>query len=155
MKRTFSNILRRIQPHVDIFVCVNDGSTDDSLTILRNFAFNKKDVFIVDLEVNSGMAGALKSGFLFVLFLKYKKIVQDGKDVVVTIDADGQHKPEYIPEIIGYLNRKKMDVVLTRRNFSLYPTYKILGNKFLTWTNSILSGMKYFDVESGAKIFKS
>jgi len=151
--KTLKNILERIRPHVDMFVCVDDGSIDDSLTILRKFASKKINVFIVPLKKNSGMAGALKCGFLFTLFLRKNKVIQD-EDIVITIDADGQHKPEYIPEIVGYMKRKKMDVVLTRRDFSLYPTYKILGNKFLTWTNSILSGMKYIDVESGLRFLK-
>jgi hypothetical protein len=73
---------------------------------------------------------------------------------VVTIDADGQHKPEYISAIRKYMLGKKADVVLTRRNFSVYPVYKILGNRFLSWTNSILSGMQYKDVESGLRLLK-
>jgi len=134
-------------------VCVNDGSRDNSLEILKTWAHKRKKLFIVNLSMNSGMAGALKTGFLFVLYL-----AQMGKvgpeDVVVTIDADGQHKPEYIPVIRKYMIRKKVDVVLTCRNFSVYPMYKILGNRFLSWTNSILSGMKYKDVESGLRMLK-
>lgn len=43
---------------------------------------------------------------------------------------------------------------MTCRNFSVYPLYKRLGNRFLSWTNSILSGMKYKDVESGLRLLK-
>jgi glycosyltransferase involved in cell wall biosynthesis len=151
--KTLKNILKRIYTRVDILVCVNDGSTDDSLETMRQFAAKNKNVFIVNLSTNTGMAGALKQGFLLVLLLKEYRNVQD-EDIVVTIDADGQHKPEYIPEIIRYLTLKKADVVLTQRNFSLYPAYKIIGNRFLTWTNSLLSGMKYLDVESGLRFLK-
>lgn len=45
-------------------------------------------------------------------------------------------------------------MVLTRRDFSVYPKYKIWGNRFLTWTNSLLSGFKYYDVESGLRFLK-
>jgi len=99
------------------------------------------------------MAGALKQGFLFVLYLLREGLVGD-EYIVVTIDADGQHKPEYIPELVAYMGRERMDVVLTRREFSAYPLYKIWGNRFLTWTNSILSGKKYNDVESGLRLLK-
>ena len=151
--KTLKSILERIAPQVDVLVCVNDGSEDDSLKILKNFASKKSNFFIVDLPFNTGMAGAIKQGFLFTLYLEKVGFVK-ANDVVVTIDADGQHKPEYIPEIVNYLIRKNVDVVLTRRDFSVYPLYKIWGNRFLTRTNSLLSGFKYYDVESGLRFLK-
>jgi len=151
--KTLKSILARIAPQVDVFVCINDGSEDDSLKILKNFAGKRKDFFVVDLPFNTGMAGAVKQGFLFALYLEKVGFVKED-DVVVTIDADGQHKPEYISEIVKYLIRKNADVVLTRRDFSVYPLYKVLGNRFLTWTNSILSGFKYYDVESGLRFLR-
>lgn len=152
-EKMLPNVLSRIGPRTDILVCVNDGSKDRSPQILERFARRRKNTYIVNQPKNSGMAGALKAGFLFTLFLKKKGIVRP-EDIVVTIDSDGQHKPEYIPEIVRYLHRKKADVVLTRRNFRVYPLYKVLGNRLLTWTNSILSGMKYNDVESGLRFLK-
>jgi len=152
--KTLANILKRIADQVDLLVCVNDGSQDQSLTILKKFCQKRKDVFVVDLPHNLGMAGALKKGFLFVLYLIQKKRVQEN-DIVVTIDADGQHRPEYIREIVRYMIRQKADIILTRRDFSVYPRYKIWGNRFLTWTNSLLAGFKYEDVESGLRFLKA
>jgi glycosyltransferase involved in cell wall biosynthesis len=152
-EKTLRGILERIAFEADLLVCINDGSKDHSLIILKKFARERKNVFVVNLPVNSGMARAIKTGFLFILYLE--KIGWIGtNDIVVTIDADGQHKPEYIQKIAKYLIKKKVDIVLTRRDFSVYPRYKILGNRFLTWTNSLLSGFKYFDVESGLRFLK-
>ena len=152
-EKSLPKILPRVARQADILVCVNDGSRDNSLTLLRNFTKKSKLTYIVDLPRNTGMAGALKQGFLFVLYLAHKKRV-GAEDVVVTIDADGQHKPEYIPALVRHLAAQKADIVLTRRDFSVYPLYKILGNRFLTWTNSVLSGKKYRDVESGLRLLK-
>lgn len=152
-QKTLENVLPRIHRQVDLLVCVNDGSDDSSLKMLREFSRKYKKTFIVDLPANVGMAGALKKGFLFVLYLRRRKLVNDN-DVVVTIDADGQHKPEYIRRLALYMKRQKVDVVLTRRNFSVYPRYKILGNQFLTWTNSRLAGFQYQDVESGLRLLR-
>lgn len=152
-QNTLEDILPRVAAHVDFLVCINDGSLDNSLTLLRNFARKRRNTYIVDLPMNSGMAGALKQGFLFVLYLAEKRLVRE-EDVVVTIDSDGQHKPEYIPALLRHLALQKADVVLTRRDFSVYPAYKIWGNRFLTWTNSLLSGKKYNDVESGLRLLK-
>ena len=152
-EKSLGNILPRVARQVDFLVCVNDGSRDRSLALLRRFARGRKNTFIVDLPKNTGMAGALKQGFLFVLYLASKKLAGPG-DIVVTIDADGQHKPEYIPALVRHLTARKADVVLTRRDFSVYPAYKIWGNRFLTFTNSLLSGQKYRDVESGLRLLK-
>lgn len=152
-EKTLADILSRVDTQADLMVCVNDGSSDKTSEILNGFARKRRNTYIVDLPANRGMAGALKAGFLFVLYLTRKGIVNE-EDVVVTIDSDGQHKPEYIRPIVRYLIRKKADVVLTRRDFSAYPRYKIWGNRFLTWTNSLLSGKKYRDVESGLRFLK-
>jgi glycosyltransferase involved in cell wall biosynthesis len=152
-EKTLEDILKRIASQVEILVCVNDGSKDNSLKILKRFAHKRKNVFVVNLHNNSGMANAIKTGFLFILYLQKLRRL-DENDIVVTIDADGQHKPEYIKKIAKYLIQKKADVVLTQRDFSVYPKYKILGNRFLTWTNSLLSGFKYIDVESGLRFLK-
>lgn len=152
-QRTLLNILTRIDHQADMIVCVNDGSRDRSLSILRKYVRNRRNTFIVDLPSNTGMAGAIKNGFLFVLYLlKMKKVGLE--DIVVTIDADGQHKPEYISKIARYMALKKVDVVLTQRDFSLYPFYKVVGNRLLTFSNSILSGFRYKDVESGLRFLK-
>jgi glycosyltransferase involved in cell wall biosynthesis len=151
--KTLRDVLARVRKQVDFLICVNDGSTDSSLRILMRFSKEFKKTFIVDLPSNVGMAGALKQGLLFALYLERRKIIT-ANDVVVTIDADGQHKPEYIRKLAKYLERKRVDVVLTRRNFSVYPLYKVLGNRFLTWTNSILAGFKYKDVESGLRLLR-
>ena len=152
-ERTLADVLSRTIPRVDLLVCVNDGSKDGSLAILERFAGKTSGLFILDLAENLGMAGALEQGLLFVLYMRSRKAVS-GEDVVVTIDADGQHRPEYIPPILRYMRRQKADLVLTRRDFSIYPRYKIWGNRFLTWTGSILSGKNYRDVESGLRFLK-
>ena len=152
-EKTLRGILKRIATQVEFLVCINDGSKDDSLKILKKFAHERTNVFIVNLPLNSGMASAIKTGFLFILYLQKVEYLNEN-DIVVTIDADGQHKPEDIKKIAKYLIRKKADVVLTQRDFSVYPKYKILGNRFLTWTNSLLSGFKYHDVESGLRFLK-
>jgi len=130
-EKTLLNVLGRVSKQADLLICVNDGSKDDSLKILKKFQKHKKSLFIVDLKVNTGMAGAIKNGFLFALFLQDKKLLGEN-DVIVTIDADGQHKPEYIRPLVKFLVRGDYDVVLTRRDFSAYPLYKVWGNRFLT-----------------------
>ncbi len=105
-EKTLQGILKRIALQADLLVCVNDGSSDNSLIILKKFARKRKNFFVVNLPVNFGMAKAIKTGFLFILYLEKLKQIGEN-DIVVTIDADGQHKPEYIQGIVRYLIQKK------------------------------------------------
>lgn len=152
-ERTLADILRRVARHCDGMILVNDASTDGTGAILDKFVKGKRKVHRIDLPKNQGMAGAIREGFLKVLELSREGQVGPD-DLVITLDSDGQHKPEYIPRLSAHLSSKKVDVVLTRRDFSLYPLYKVLGNGFLTFTNSILSGIRYRDVESGMRLLK-
>jgi glycosyltransferase involved in cell wall biosynthesis len=152
-QRVLKDVLGRVRRRVDLMVCVNDASTDASARVLLDFARTRRGVFVIDLPENRGMAGALKAGFRFVLHLAGKGIVK-GDDVVVMLDADGQHEPEYIPGALTHMRAGGFDVSLMRRDLSNYPVYKVLGNRFLTLVNSVLSGVRYHDVECGFRFMK-
>ncbi len=151
--KTLEDVLLRVSRWADLLVLVNDGSKDETARILRRFVGSRAGAYRVTLPLNRGMAAALEAGFRFVLHLREAGILSD-QDVVVTLDADGQHQPEYLPEGSRRLIERGLDVLLTRRDFSVYPLYKKLGNQFLTLTNSILSGYPYRDVESGMRFLK-
>jgi glycosyltransferase involved in cell wall biosynthesis len=135
---TLEGILRRVSRVADQMVLVDDGSRDATARILERFATGRSGVFILSLPVNRGMAGALEAGFRFVLHLLETGRVSE-KDILAMLDADGQHRPENLPEGRRRLVKDGLDVLLTRRDFHVYPLYKVWGNRFLTWTNRLLS----------------
>jgi len=150
---TLADIVKRVRRQADLLVCVNDASQDASLKILRSLAHGRRDLYIVDLPQNRGMAGALKAGFHFILALQAKGQVGED-DVVVMLDADGQHEPEHIPGALEHMRRGGFDMVLLKRDISIYPRYKHWGNWFLSLVNSILAGHRYHDVECGYRFLK-
>jgi len=83
---------------------VNDGSTDATSTILARIAEADSRVVVIELSRNFGHQAALSAGL----------DLAEG-DVVVTIDGDGQHPPELIPEMLR-LFEAGYDVVLTQRS---------------------------------------
>ena len=147
-ERTVLKVLETAKPYVDFIIVVDDGSTDSSPHIIRNWMEQEKAGTTITLRRNHGMSGALRAGFLWI-----DRQVQLGQldpdDLVITIDADGQHRPEEIAAMCAYLEENGYDLVLGRRDFSGYPRYKRVGNWGLSVWASFLSGYRFRDAESG------
>ena len=105
-------------------IVVNDGSSDD--TLIRLLAIEWEELRIVDLVSNSGHMAALEAGLRSSI-----------GELVLTMDADGQHPVEQIPKMLEVINNAGCDVVVgvrvrgkedtfARRTASTF-FYKILG----------------------------
>lgn len=151
---TVLGVLTETLRRVDMLIAVDDGSTDETPALLRKWAHGNRKVRLIRLARNEGMAGALKRGLRQV-----EKLLKSGSlrgdDVVINIDADGQHRPEYIRPIARFMGRRGADVVLTKRDFSKYPLYKRMGNRALSLLARVLSGYPYRDVESGLRFMRA
>jgi glycosyltransferase involved in cell wall biosynthesis len=99
--RTVVGDLRRQRPDVHILV-VNDGSTDGTAAILREI-----DVKWLHWPERRGVGSALRAG------LRYA--VRQDYDVVVRLDADGQHDANDIARLLVPLSAGEADVVLGSR----------------------------------------
>lgn len=84
-------------------ICVNDGSSDATLDALRSASAKNSRVRVIDLSRNFGKAAALTAG-----------LDASSGDAVMPMDADLQHPPELIPELMAR-RREGFDVVLARR----------------------------------------
>ena len=150
---TLIGVLEGIAPEVDMIVTVDDGSRDRSLELARKFAGRRRCVTVLSLKQNRGMSAALREGFLHLAGL-----LRDGDlgpdDLVLTLDADGQHNAEEIPALCERVEARGLDVALTRRDFSLYPFHKRLGNRLMTAWGRVWSGYPYEDVESGFRAMR-
>jgi phosphohistidine swiveling domain-containing protein len=98
-EQTVKGVLEQIQEYTsaDILV-VNDGSTDDSLARITE----SNVAYVISHERNMGAGAALISGFKFA--------VEQDYDVVVTLDADGQHEPRYINDLLDAIGDVDMVV---------------------------------------------
>ena len=85
-------------------VCINDGSTDDTLALLQQQTATRPDVTLVDLSRNFGKEAALSAGLF----------VANG-DAVIPLDADLQDPPEVIKDLLAKWE-EGFEVVLARRS---------------------------------------
>ncbi len=129
--------IRAARPDVDILV-VDDGSGDGTAD-----AADAAGALVARLPYNLGVGGAMRTGYRYAL--------REGYDVVVQIDADGQHDPLYLTELVTGL--ADADVVIGAR-FAGEGSYRASGpRRWAMWllarVLSRLAGVRLTDVTSG------
>lgn len=121
---------------------VNDFSSDKTSQKAKEC-----DVLVLDLEKNMGAGYATKIGCDYA----FNNL---NADIVVTIDADGQHAPEDIQAIIDKLINEKLDVVYGFRSKKhIAPLVKKLGNYLLSNLSFLLFNVKVTDTLTGFHAF--
>ena len=126
----------------DAILVVNDGSTDNTSMVAR-----RAGVDVLDLPINLGVGGAMRAG--------YKYARRHDFDVVVQLDADGQHDPQEIPLLLNALATPGVDLVIGAR-FAGTGQYSARGPR--RWAMKVLSkilsrvtGTRLTDTTSGFK----
>jgi len=121
-EKTIARVILQAQKSVDAVLVCDDGSTDLTSEIAQRLGAE-----VLRHEKNLGYGAALKS-----LFRRARDM---NADVVVTLDADGQHNPAAIQDVIKPILEDKADIVLGSRflekNNSV-PTYRRFGIRLLT-----------------------
>ena len=123
------------------YVVVNDGSRDKTAALCRQNGFH-----LIDLPVNLGLAGAFQTG------LRYA--AEHGYDCAMQLDADGQHKPEYIAEMLTALEDGN-DIVIGSRFLTVKKpkTLRMAGSYIISWSIRLTTGRAICDPTSGMRMF--
>lgn len=93
--------LRKACPQVD-YVIVNDCSRDDTARICEEQGYT-----YLDLPINLGIGGGMQTG--------YRYAAENGYDITIQMDGDGQHNAEYIPDLMAPIERGEADLVIGSR----------------------------------------
>ncbi len=120
-------------------VVVDDGSKDNTYGVCK-----KQNVYALRHVINRGQGAALKTGVDFALL--------QGADIIVTFDADGQHKAGEIKRMTQPIKKGEVDVVLGSRFLdqkSKVPFFKELTLKAGILFTRIFSGVKLTDTHNG------
>ena len=130
------NGIKRLNAGYEIIV-VDDGSTDNTYKLAADTG-----VKVIRHPYNKGYGAALKTG-----------IRNAEADIVLFMDADGQHQPSDIKKLIQYIEEYDM-VVGARTKKSKISLLRRPGKKILSITANYLAGMKIPDLNSGFRALK-
>jgi dolichol-phosphate mannosyltransferase len=125
--------------HYEI-IAVNDGSSDDSLTLLKRMIETDQCLFYIDLSRNFGHQNALKAG------LDYAT-----GDCIISMDSDMQHPPEMLPLLLEQWE-KGYDVVYTRRKQD--KSLPWMKRQTSAWFYRFLNSLSDIELEQGTSDFR-
>jgi hypothetical protein len=124
---------------------VVDGSTDHTEEAIRQL---KHDY--VSYTINRGGGSALKAG--------YELALEAGAEIVVTLDADGQHVPQEMSALVQPIVDDKADVVNGSRRLGSYERDSVLrtcGIYFFNWLVSLLTWTKITDSSNAFRAIRA
>ena len=131
-------VLAELKRYVGEVLVSDDGSTDGTAGIAR-----KAGAAVLSSPVNMGVGHATRLGCEYA-------VGRMKADVLVLIDADGQHSPKEIPKLLEKLQGGCEFVFTSRFNEKKeMPLVKTFGNVFLTFSTNILAGISITDSQSG------
>ena len=128
--------------HVDKVLVCDDGSSDMTGEIAERLGAE-----VVRHERNLGKGAAVRSLFDFAKRL--------GADIVVTLDADGQHDPGEIPKLVEPILSGKADIVIGSRSLKEgeMPRYRRIGRAALDRATVAAGRIKVADTQSGFRAY--
>lgn len=140
LKRVIDH-LQKVCPQFD-YIIINDGSTDGTEEVCRQNQYH-----YISLPVNLGLSGAVRTG------MKYAS--EKGYDMVLQFDADGQHLPEYIQDMVDYMVQEKCNVVIASRYYKSKMPFgmRTIGAKLITAAIRLTTGKYLSDPTSGMRLY--
>lgn len=137
--RHISDVIKKVKKYAKNIIVVDDGSRDKTYELAL-----KSKVNVLRHIVNLGKGAALKTGCDYAL--------KKGAEIIIVIDADGQHDPAEIPNLLKAL--KDSNIVFTQRRFSkTMPALFRFGNWFIDGTIKMLFGIYLKDTQCGYRAF--
>jgi len=143
-EKNIAGIILKLKKITDSIIVCDDGSSD-----LTGEIAEKLGVILISHPKNSGYGSAIKS-----IFLKAKEI---DSDILVTFDADGQHRVEDINQIIDPIKNNKADIVIGSRFLNNLdeevPNYRKFGIKIITQLTNASIKKHLTDSQSGFRAY--
>jgi len=140
---TLANVINDVLTYTNQVIVVNDGSTDDTEAILRQFP----QIHVLSYMPNAGKGMALRRGF--------KEAVKLGYDHAITLDSDGQHYAKDVVEFLTWLEAEPNSLLIGARNLDQenVPGKSSFGNRFSNFWFWVNTGIRLQDTQSGYRSY--
>ncbi len=143
-ERTLGDVLEGCLQQTRELVVVDDGSSDGTSKLAT-----EAGVEVLRHAKNRGKGAALKTAFAYA--------IERGYDAVVTLDADGQHLPADVPELLQKWRETGADLVIGSRAHLFHGMLpqRRLANRFSAWTIGWASKTGINDSQSGFRVYSA
>lgn len=143
-EKNIASIILKLKKITNKIIVCNDGSSDLTSKIAEELGTT-----VVNHSKNLGYGAAIRS-----IFLKAKEM---NSDILVTFDADGQHRIEDIEKVIQPIMENKSDIVIGSRFLNKekdqVPEYRKVGIKIITKVTNASIHQKITDSQSGFRAY--
>jgi len=142
-EKNIASIITKLKKITDSIIVCDDGSSDMTSDISKNLG-----AIVITHKKNMGYGVAINS-----IFQKAKEV---NSDLLVTFDADGQHRVEDIEKVVEPLKNNIADLVIGSRfldNKSDVPNYRKIGIKVITQVTNASIKKKLTDSQSGFRAY--
>ena len=145
-ERRIGDLVIITRKYVSQVIVIDDGSTDETCR-----AANASGALVLRHRVNKGYGEAIRHCF--------EAAKENGGDVLVTLDGDGQHDPSEIPMLVGPILKNEANLVIGSRLLkpvsrqTNMPMYRKFGIAFITMLFNIGSRVRVSDAQSGFRAY--
>ena len=142
-EKNIASIITKLKNITDSIIVCDDGSSDMTSEISKNLG-----AVVISHKKNMGYGAAIRTIF--------QKSVELGSDILVTFDADGQHRIDDVNKILQPLENNEADIVIGSRfldNESKVPNYRKIGIKVITQVTNASLKKKLTDSQSGFRAY--
>ena len=142
-RNLIAGVLKSVLQHAENVIVVNDGSTDNTFDVLKNFS----EITLVSYTKNHGKGYALQCGF--------RKAVEMGFTHAITMDADGQHLATDIATLIQASEKQPDALVVGARKFDNpnMPQGNVFANNFSNFWFMVQTGKRLPDTQTGFRVY--
>jgi glycosyltransferase involved in cell wall biosynthesis len=142
-EKNIASIITKLKKITDSIIVCDDGSSDMTSEISKNLG-----AIVISHKKNMGYGAAIRTIF--------QKSVELDSDILVTFDADGQHRIDDVNKILQPLKNNEADIVIGSRfldNESKVPNYRKIGIKVITQVTNASLKKKLTDSQSGFRAY--
>ena len=141
VEKHLKKVISNLPDFIDHIIVIDDNCPQKSGNIAQKMAEQNSKISIIFHKKNTGVGGAVMSG--------YKKALDLECDYIIKMDGDGQMDPAFIPKILKPLQKNKADYCKGNRfqepaYLKNMPKIRLLGNSLMSFVMKLCSG--YWDI---------